>query len=473
MKSEKKITGTGFYALVFGLFLGLAILKFGNPVILDQKITPPVSPSEFWMYAWPTRWGNWILLPLALTGAALGFTSKPRWPGTRRLWLLPLLWFGWQLLSATQTVDGNLTATTLCQFAGCLACYFIGAFIFGRERAALQWLFIGVLAAFAFCLVRGINQRLFEFPQSRQMLLEGARTGWTNLPPELFMEMKRNQVIITTNAVDVPNPAILAKFAKGRVMGTLVYPNALAGLILLLLPVSLVLAFNSTKRLRPPIRAAVITLTIFLGGAAFFWTGSKLGWLIAVAIGGACLFRLQWPARLKWAALIAVTVIGLGIFAVRFHGYFAAGATSVGARFDYWRAAVETTFKHPLLGTGPGTFQRPYAQLKSPTAEMARLAHNDYLEQFSDSGIVGGTLYGAWIVLSLLAVGRRVWRSGDPVIFALFLGLLGWSFQELGEFGLYVPALAWTAFTLLGCLLAWAGNQIDKDPVTGYSSLRT
>jgi hypothetical protein len=47
MKSEKKIDGTGFYALVFGMFLGLAILKFGNPVILDQKITPPVSPSEF------------------------------------------------------------------------------------------------------------------------------------------------------------------------------------------------------------------------------------------------------------------------------------------------------------------------------------------------------------------------------------------------------------------------------------------
>ena len=72
MKSEKKITGTGFYALVFGLFLGLAILKFGNPVILDQKITPPVSPSEFWADAWPTHWGNWILLPLALMGAALG-----------------------------------------------------------------------------------------------------------------------------------------------------------------------------------------------------------------------------------------------------------------------------------------------------------------------------------------------------------------------------------------------------------------
>ena len=52
MKAEGKITGTGFYALVFGLFLGLAILKFGNPVILDQKIPPPVSASDFWADAW-------------------------------------------------------------------------------------------------------------------------------------------------------------------------------------------------------------------------------------------------------------------------------------------------------------------------------------------------------------------------------------------------------------------------------------
>ena len=472
MRSEKKITGTGFYALVFGLFLGLAILKFGNPVILDQKITPPVSPSEFWADAWPPHWGNWILLPLALMGAALGFTSRLRWPGTRRLWLLPLLWFGWQLLSATQTVDGNLTATTLCQFAGCLACYFIGALVWGRERA-WHWLLIGVLAAFAFCLVRGINQRLFEFPASRQLLLEGERAGWTNIPPAMLLEMKRNQAVINTNGVDVPNPAILAKFAKGRVMGTLVYPNALAGLILLLLPVSLVLAFNSTKRLRPSIRATVITLTIFLGGAAFFWTGSKLGWLIAMVIGGACLFRLRWPMRLKLATLTGILLIGLVIFAVRFHSYFAAGATSVGARFDYWRAAVETTFMHPLLGTGPGTFQRPYAQLKSPIAEMARLAHNDYLEQFSDSGIVGGTLFGAWIVLSLLTIGRRVWRSGDPASFAIFLGVFAWFIQGLGEFSLYVPALAWTAFTLLGFLLATTGNQIDKYPMTGYSAHRT
>lgn len=472
MKAEKQSTGTWLYALLFGLFLGLAILKFGNPVILDQKITPPGSAAEYWADAWPTHWGNWIFLPIALAGAWRALTRRPHWPATRWLWLLPLLWFGWQLLSATKTVDANLTATTLCQFAGCLACYFIGAFVLGRERT-WHWLLIGMLAAFAVCLVRGINQRVFEFPQSRQMLLEGERTGWTNTPPELFAEMKHDHVVIITNGVYAPNPAILDKFAKGRVMGTLVYPNALAGLVLLLLPVSLALAFNSSKRLRPPLPAAVTALTILLGGMAFYWTGSKLGWLIAMILGGLCLFRLPWTARFKWIALIAIMVIGLGIFAVRFHGYFAAGATSVGARFDYWHAAVKTTFSHPLLGTGPGTFQRPYARIKSPTAEMARLTHNDYLEQFSDSGIFGGTAYGAWIILVLATIGRRVWHSSDPVIFAIFLGVSAWFLQGFGEFSLYVPALAWIAFTLLGLLLAVTGNQIDKHPMAGYASHRT
>jgi len=482
MKSGRKFSVIEAYALGFGLFLGLAILKFGNPVILDGKIPAPVSISDYLYDPWPTHWANWGLLPLAGIGALLALTQKKprnatRWgetpgeppeskgrPGSRGrlphqkwLWLLPLLWFGWQLVAATQTVDARLTSAVLRQFFGSGACYFLGIFLFGQERT-LHWLLIGLLAAFTFCLVRAIDQRLFEFPQSRQMLLEGERTNWTNLPPETVLEMKRETIILTTNGVDVANPAILAKFIKGRVNGTLVYPNALAGAILLLFPVSLVLGFRNTKMLRPAIRAVVIALALFLGAAAFFWTGSKLGWLIAMAVGGACLFRLNWPERFKWLALAVVLLAGLGIFAVRFHNYFAAGATSAGARLDYWRAAAQTTDAHPMFGTGPGTFQRPYAQLKSPEAEMARLTHNDYLEQFSDSGIPGGIFYAAWIMVAVAVLGRRIWKHGSPIAFAIFIGLCGWFVQGLGEFGLYVPALAWTAFTLLGCLL----NQIDK-----------
>ena len=89
-------------------------------------------------------------------------------------------------------------------------------------------------------------------------------------------------------------------------MGTFVYPNALAGAILLLLPVSLALAFNSTRQLKPPIRGAVIAMTCLLGGLGLFWSGSKAGWLIGMALAGIWLFRLNWSARLKWAMLTTV-----------------------------------------------------------------------------------------------------------------------------------------------------------------------
>ena len=105
------------FALVFGLFLGLAILKFGDPVILDQKVDPPVSLSDAWSNAWPPHWANWALLPLAVLGLAV-VLRKPKnpWPraaAARWLWFLPLFWIGWQLVSATHSVDAALTAVAL------------------------------------------------------------------------------------------------------------------------------------------------------------------------------------------------------------------------------------------------------------------------------------------------------------------------------------------------------------------------
>jgi hypothetical protein len=363
-------------------------------------------------------------------------------------------------------VDAALTAATLWQFFAVTACYFLGAFLFA-SRSARYWLLAGILAAFAYCLVRGVDQKLFEFPVNYQTLVEGQQSGWTNFPPETITTMKHENVIINTNGVDVANPVIVKKFKMGRVAGTLVYPNALAGLILLLWPASLALVIGATKPLKKPIRLAAIALVIFLGGAAFFWTGSKLGWLIGIGIAGLFLLRLDWSRKLKVAAVATMLVLGLGVFAVRFHTYFAAGATSVGARFDYWRAAGQTTLANPVFGSGPGTFQRPYAQLKSPDAEMARLTHNDYLEQFSDSGLVGGMAFMAWVILALAVIGQKVWQKGEGVDFGLFAGLLAWFAQSFGEFGLYIPALAWLAFTLLGGLIGLKIIEIDKKTKEG------
>jgi len=100
--------------------------------------------------------------------------------------------------------------------------------------------------------------------------------------------------------------------------------------------------------------------------------------------------------------------------------------------------------------------QNPQGELP----EMARLAHNDYLEQFCDSGIPSGIFYASWIFFALATVGWKIWKNVDSISFAIFAGLLGWLVQGFAEFSLYIPALAWTAFTLLGCLI---GNQFDKN----------
>jgi O-antigen ligase len=470
MRVMKSATNAGraefYYPLAFGLFLGLTIWKFGNPVILDNKVSPPSSLADFWNDAWPPHWANLFLIPFAIIGFILAIRKRQNPPTNFWLWLLPLIWFGWQLITSLKTVDADLTTATLWQFAGCLIAYFAGWFLFA-DKSALNLLLIGILLAFTYCLVEAVLQKNYEFPQSRQMLLDGEMSGWTNFPPATLAEMKNENIIIATNGVAVANPAILAKFSKGRVNGTLVYPNALAGLILMLLPVALVIAFKFTGGLKSPIRWAAILMSLFLGGAAFCWTGSKLGWLLGIGVLGIFLLRLDWPAKLKFTAVMTVLILGFGVFAVRFHGYFSAGATSVGARFDYWRAAVQTTAQNPVFGSGPGTFQHPYAQLKSPEAEMARLTHNDYLEQFSDSGVVGGLAYTAWIFMALLVTGKKLWRTGGIFLFSVFAGLLAWFAQGLGEFSLYVPALAWIAFTLLGSLAGMKIIEFDKKNSNG------
>jgi O-antigen ligase len=155
--------------------------------------------------------------------------------------------------------------------------------------------------------------------------------------------------------------------------------------------------------------------------------------------------------KYKWLC-VAILIVGGGVaFYLRFAGYFEKGATSASARFSYWRVAVQVAMDRPLFGSGPGTFQRPYALAKPAAAEMSRLVHNDYLQQASDAGWVAFAAYAVW-------VGGLLWflypRSRpNPFRFALWLGFASWCAHSFFEFSLYIPALAWTAFTLAGILL--------------------
>jgi O-antigen ligase len=67
---------------------------------------------------------------------------------------------------------------------------------------------------------------------------------------------------------------------------------------------------------------------------------------------------------------------------------------------------LQTAINKPIFGTGPGTFAIAYQAVKKPESEMARLTHNDYLQQASDSGFPGLITYMAFIG-GMLWVGYR------------------------------------------------------------------
>jgi O-antigen ligase len=154
--------------------------------------------------------------------------------------------------------------------------------------------------------------------------------------------------------------------------------------------------------------------------------------------------------------LLAAGLLG---FWLKYEDYLTKGATSAMARSDYWRAAIQTTLENPALGSGPGTFSITYARNKRPEAEMSRLAHNDYLQQASDSGIPAALLYAAVFIVPLVWIQRRI--AKDPLLFLTSLGLIAWALHGLFEFGLYIPALSWTAFALLGYACQRASIGLD------------
>jgi hypothetical protein len=60
-----------------------------------------------------------------------------------------------------------------------------------------------------------------------------------------------------------------------------------------------------------------------------------------------------------------------------------------------------------------------------------------------------------------MLAGKKIWRRRDFLLTAMMAGVLGWFLQGLGEFSLYIPALAWTAFTLLGIQIGQNANELD------------
>lgn len=429
VEGERRARGK-IFALAAGVWVGMSLVKLGNPVIFDRMITPPKNLAEFIFTSWPVGWGYLICGVVAIASLAV---LRPRWSKDQWPILFLAVWLSWQFLSGTQTVSKPLTFATLPHFFVCGVSFVLGWWGLSRVRLG-GYFWWPVMLGFFYTLFSGFDQHNGGLEAMRKAFYE--QPDWQKYPPEYLQKMSSN-----------------------RIFGTFVYPNAFAGGILLFLPVCLWQGWFLSSGWPRVARGVLIGILGYLGLACLYWTGSKGGWLIALALVAVAVLHLRFSRKLKVGLVSVGLVLGLVLFFVRFSGYFEKGATSVGARFTYWSAAVQTIRERPLFGSGPGTFSVVYAQIKPPEAEMAKLTHNDYLEQASDSGVVGGIAFGGFILLSLTMLYRTACRLGWAGI-TVWVALLGWSVQAMIEFGLYIPGLAWPVFLLFGWLWGQKG-EID------------
>ncbi len=141
-------------------------------------------------------------------------------------------------------------------------------------------------------------------------------------------------------------------------------------------------------------------------------------------------------------------------------------AAEKGNRPILWRNSLGIFRDHPLLGTGMGGFVTAYPHYETDAQDLiTEHAHNDYVEALTETGLLGGLLILATLVLFFrVAFGNLAaqlrheagWMQMGAAVSCC--GLLVHSFVD---FNLHIPAnAAW--FTFCAGLASLSGVRIQR-----------
>lgn len=396
-------------------------LKFSTPVVVQSLAGPPRDWFE-WLALPPLgnlSWPNQIGVIFAF-GAFVWLvldSHRMRAP-VDWLFVLPLMFLLTQLLALPRSINSHVSADTVMHFATCALLFYAAAW-YVRDGGSAVPLFGALgLAAMLTC-VEALRQYAGGLQETR------------NFAESLAL-----------------SDEFRARLASNRVFGTLVYPNSLAGFLVVAFAPMLAWLW---ERGRTWHRAVKWIALLFAAGLVLFTlvlTGSRGGFVAFAVMVVAGLWCMSRRRSVRVAIVIGTIALVLaGIAAL------GRGTRSLEARLDYWRGAVAIMRDHPWIGTGPGTFGSIYPKYKTADTEEAQLVHNNYLQMWCDSGVAGFVMFAAlWMVTArdMFRVARE--RRDDAAAIAICAALAGWVVHGLVDFDLYVPGIAYPAFALLGAL---------------------
>jgi O-antigen ligase len=133
-------------------------------------------------------------------------------------------------------------------------------------------------------------------------------------------------------------------------------------------------------------------------------------------------------------------------------------------RAHFWSGTVQIIKDHPWLGTGLGSFGSAYTRYDTGNGTYRlEQAHNDYLQIFSDAGVVGGLLALVFVLLLFRMALKRM-QSHDRfrrgVVLGALAGCAGVLVHSFFDFTLHTTANA-LMFLLLAAL-ATADGRVEE-----------
>ena len=306
-----------------------------------------------------------------------------------------------------------------------------------------------------------------------------------------------------------------------RAGSTFEYSNGLSCFALMALPVACALMGESDRRDRPFFAAAISILTaasvlafsrlgmVLLMGITVYmvvslWRRGLALMLLVSIIAGVITAALaveladagMEPAALVAAAVMTALVWLVARFMPEIHGTgqvasFAAAALAGGAaaaalvklsdraesilnqrvwqgftlsrllphRLETFDGAVDAFRVHPLAGSGLGSFAEVYRQ--HTVATYTKFAHNLVLQTAVDTGLIGATLFTAFLAyVIVLGIVRLMARNGS-LTRAFAVASLTFIVYNMVDWEWYIPSLAVWFMVALAIVEAGADNTAD------------
>lgn len=276
------------------------------------------------------------------------------------------------------------------------------------------------------------------------LILAGVLMGSISLYQELTGSYDNDfggfAVVKETGVVDTGQVNLLGQEEKRlRLSGPLGSKNRYAQVMVVLLPLALMRVWGERNKLLR-LAAALSCLPIVGGALLTFSRGAGLS--LILTLFAMAFFRLLKLHHLVIIALVGVlfvsTVIPDYIYRISTAAEVAELATgdadeaggSVRGRATVNLAALNIFLDYPLLGVGPGQTSRYMIDYGNEIGfrrlETNRRAHNMYLEELADTGILGFSFFMSILGLTLhgLFQQRRRWMQSHPEIGYLFAGLI-------------------------------------------------